>query len=255
VSGEPVNDQTAGAVRFRKSFLLVLVAGISLLFVLVIRPFLLALLLAAVFAGIAYPLYRWLLARLRGRRALAAIVTIVLLLLGVALPLAGFLTLVANEAVQVSETAGDWFRERRERLDDLRELAERVPFADRMLPESEGLAEHFSDVAARAGGTLVGKLPAVTKGTLRFFLQLFVLLYAMFFFLLDGRDILRRLLYYVPLDPAEEEALLERFVSVTRAALKGSLLIGAIQGAAAGRGSTARRLSRLRQSSRHRQPT
>jgi hypothetical protein len=80
----------------------------------------------------------------------------------------------------------------------------------------------------------MGKVAAATRGTLSFFLQLFVLLYAMFFFLLDGPAILRKILYYIPLDPAEEEALLERFVSVTRATLKGSLLIGVIQGAAAG---------------------
>jgi predicted PurR-regulated permease PerM len=80
----------------------------------------------------------------------------------------------------------------------------------------------------------MGKVAAATRGTLSFFLQLFVLLYAMFFFLLDGPAILRKILYYIPLDPAEEEALLERFVSVTRATLKGSLLIGVIQGATAG---------------------
>jgi predicted PurR-regulated permease PerM len=56
----------------------------------------------------------------------------------------------------------------------------------------------------------------------------------MFFFLLDGREILRRVLYYLPLAPAEEAQLLERFVSVTRATLKGSLLIGIIQGALGG---------------------
>lgn len=52
----PFRDPSAGALRFRQAFLLLLVAGISLLFVLVIRRFLLAVLLAAVFAGIAYPL-------------------------------------------------------------------------------------------------------------------------------------------------------------------------------------------------------
>jgi predicted PurR-regulated permease PerM len=232
--GEPARDHSLGALRFRKAFLLFLVAGISLLFLLVIRRFLLAVLLAAVFSGMAYPLYRWMLRRLWRRRALAGIATILVLLLGVALPLAGFLTMVAAEAVQVSQGAGDWFQQQQGRLDDLRSLAERIPFAGRLLPESESLVEQFREVAARTGGALVGKVAAATRGTLNLFLQLFVLLYAMFFFLLDGPDILRKILYYIPLAPAEEEALLERFVSVTRATLKGSLLIGAIQGAAAG---------------------
>ena len=234
MSAAPFRDPSRGALRFRQAFLLLLVAGISLLFLVVIRRFLLAVLLAAVFAGLAYPLYRWMVRRVRGRRALASVLTILLLLLLVALPLAGFLTLVASEAVQVSQGAGEWFQEQSGRLDDLRALVERIPFAARLLPESESLAEQFREVAGRTGGALMGTVAAATRGTLSFFLQLFVLLYAMFFFLLDGPALLRRILYYIPLDPAEEEALLERFVSVTRATLKGSLLIGVIQGATAG---------------------
>ncbi len=230
----PYRDPSRGALRFRQAFLLLLVAGISLLFLMVVRRFLLAVLLAAVFAGLAYPLYRWMLRRARGRRALAAVATILVLLLGVALPLAGFLTIVASEAVQVSQGAGDWFQQQAGRLDDLRSLVERVPFAGRLLPESGDLAEQFREVAGRTGTALMGQVAAATRGTLSFFLQLFILLYAMFFFLLDGPDILRKILYYIPLDPAEEEALLERFVSVTRATLKGSLFIGAIQGGLAG---------------------
>lgn len=234
MSDAPRRDPSDGALRFRQAFLLLLVAGISLLFLLVVRRFLLAVLLAAIFAGMAYPLYRWLLARVRGRRSLAAVATIVLLLLVVALPLASFLALVATEAVQVSEGAGAWFQEQAGRIDELRGLAERLPLVGRLVPESGEVVAELRAVAGRTGSALVGRIAAATRGTLAFFLQLFVLLYAMYFFLLDGPAILRKILYYIPLDPAEEEALLERFVSVTRATLKGSLLIGAIQGGAAG---------------------
>ncbi len=234
MSDAPRREPSGGALRFRQAFLLLLVAGISLLFVLVVRRFLLAVLLAAIFAGMAYPLFRWLLARLRGRRSLASVATIVLLMLGVALPLASFLALVTTEAIQVSEGAGEWFQEQAERIDEIRGLAERLPLVGQLVPESGEVVAALRDMAGRAGSALVGRFAAATRGTLAFFLQLFVLLYAMYFFLLDGPGILRTILYYIPLEPAEEEALLERFVSVTRATLKGSLLIGVIQGGAAG---------------------
>jgi predicted PurR-regulated permease PerM len=233
MGGTP-RDPAAGALRFRQAFLLLLVAGISLLFLRVVERFLLAVLLAAVFAAMAYPLYRWTLRLLRGRRALAAVATILLLLTVVALPLAGFLAMVAAEAVQVSEGAGAWFQQQAGRVAEIRGLLDRIPFVGRLLPESGSVVELLREVAGRTGGALMGTVAAATRGTLAFFLQLFVMLYAMFFFLLDGPGILRKVLYYIPLDPAEEEALLERFVSVTRATLKGSLLIGAIQGGAAG---------------------
>jgi hypothetical protein len=47
-------DPSVGARRFRKSFLLALAFGISVLFFFVIRRFLLTVFLAAVFAGLAY---------------------------------------------------------------------------------------------------------------------------------------------------------------------------------------------------------
>ncbi|MCA9738411.1 MAG: AI-2E family transporter, partial [Gemmatimonadetes bacterium] len=43
-----------------------------------------------------------------------------------------------------------------------------------------------------------------------------------------------RMLYLLPLSPEDENRLVERFVSVTRATLKGSMVIGILQGALAG---------------------
>lgn len=43
-----------------------------------IRAFLLTILLAAIFAGLSYPVYRWVLGRAGRRKALAAIATLVL---------------------------------------------------------------------------------------------------------------------------------------------------------------------------------
>ena len=51
--------------RFRQAFLLLLVAAISAAFVAMIRVFLLTIVLAAIFTGVSYPVYQWLLGRLR----------------------------------------------------------------------------------------------------------------------------------------------------------------------------------------------
>jgi predicted PurR-regulated permease PerM len=224
----------AGGVRFRRAFLLILVVGISLLFLMVIRPFLLSVLLAAILAGLTYPLYRWIRNRVGDRENLGAVLTLIVLLLGVGLPMAGFLAIVANEAVQVSQGAETWFQEQDDLIGQVRGWVERLPYADRLLPEEGELAAQFRSVIEKIGPALMGKLAQATRITLAFFLQLFVLLYALFFFLVDGPEILRAILRYLPLGPEQEEALLERFVSVTRATLKGSLLIGVIQGALAG---------------------
>ena len=103
-----------------------------------------------------------------------------------------------------------------------------------LLPDRERIVAMAGQLAQSAGGVLVDSLRAATLGTTNFLLQLFLMLYAMFFFLTGGPRILERILYLVPLSPEDEHRLLDRFVSVTRATIKGSLVIGVLQGAMAG---------------------
>jgi predicted PurR-regulated permease PerM len=221
-------------LRFRRAFVFGLVVSVSLLFAVMVRGFILSLFLAAIFAGLAYPLYAWILERVKGRAAPAAVLTTLVLLLGLALPIGGFLAVVATEAVQVSRGAEGWLQEQAPRIEAARSLLARIPFADRAIPEGEDLVQEFRQVAGRAGGILWGTVTGAARGTASFVLQLFVLLYAFFFFLIGGPSMLRTATGYLPLGGTEKEKLLERFLSVARATLKGSLLIGLIQGTAAG---------------------
>jgi len=54
--------------------------------------------------------------------------------------------------------------------------------------------------------------------------------------LTEGGTILTQLLYYLPLRDEEETQMVQRFVSITRATVKGTLVIGVLQGALAGLG-------------------
>jgi predicted PurR-regulated permease PerM len=67
-------------------------------------------------------------------------------------------------------------------------------------------------------------------------LDFFVMLYATFFFLKDGGAILAKIFYYMPLSDEDEQRMLHRFVSITRATVKGTLIIGLVQGTLAGLG-------------------
>lgn len=235
-----MTEEQPSQESFRKSFLVALTVAISLLFLVMIRQFLMSVLLAAIFSGMAYPLYGTFLRWCKGRKTWASLSTILVISLVIGIPLLALLGLVANQAVDVSQAAGPWIEKQIGQVDELDQriqgmaLLERFPGLRSTLPTGQEIVAKAGQVASAAGKFLVGGLGNVTRGTLGFFLQLFVMLYAMFYFLLDGKSILDRILYYVPLSPADEDRLLEKFVSVTRATLKGSLLIGIIQGALAG---------------------
>ncbi len=234
---EPAAKPPLDAARFRAIFLLLLVVGISLLFLETIRTFLTALFLGAILSGLLYPAYRTLCRWFGGREGLAsaaALGVFVIILLG---PIATFLGIVTNQAVHVSQSAGPWIEDMQTRLAEpggFDELLDRVPFVESLRPYREQLVQKLGEVAATAGGFVVARLTDITKEIARLVFLLFVMLYAMFYFLKDGRGVLRKVLYYLPLSDEDEKRMLDRFVSVTRAMVKGTFLIGIVQGSLAG---------------------
>jgi predicted PurR-regulated permease PerM len=67
-----------------------------------------------------------------------------------------------------------------------------------------------------------------------FIFMVFIMLYTMFFFLMDGHVLIEKVLYYLPLEDHDERRMLDKFTSVTRATLKGTAVIGILQGGLAG---------------------
>jgi predicted PurR-regulated permease PerM len=219
---------------FRNAFLVVLVLAISAIFIAMIRSFLMTILLAAIFSGLMHPLYDRLRRRFRDRRALASAVTLVIVVLLVVGPLLGFLGVVATQAIKVSNAVGPWIQEQVSKPDALAGLLERLPFADKLAPYREEILTRAGQLVGTVGNFVVSSLSAATRGTVNFLFHAFILLYTMFFFLMDGGRILDRILYYLPLPPEDESRMVEKFVSVSRATLKGTVIIGVIQGALAG---------------------
>lgn len=220
--------------KFRIAFFLLLLVFISALFFAMIRRFLMTILLAAIFAGLSRPLYGKLLGWFRGRRVLAAATTLVFVLVVVIGPLLFFVGVLAGQAVQVTQIAGPWIQEQIRNPDLLYQRLEALPGFERIEPYRAEILEKLGALVGTIGNFVVDGLSATTKGTVTFFFHFFILLYTMFYFLMDGDKLLRRILYYIPLSHEDEEYMVEKFLSVSRATLKGTLIIGILQGGLAG---------------------
>ncbi len=224
--------------KFHRVFILILVAVISAVFLQMIRGFIVTVLMAAIFSGLAHPLYRRVLHLVRGRRATAAVLTLVVILLVVVTPLVLFMGIVATEALDISQSVTPWVRQHIREPSKLGQLLERLPYADQIQTQvqaySTQIIEKMGELAGRVSSFLVNSLSAATRGTVGFLFHLFVMLYAMFFFLAGGRQVLDRTLGYVPLPEADKELMVDKFVSVARATLKGTFVVGVVQGGLAG---------------------
>jgi predicted PurR-regulated permease PerM len=217
--------------RFQQAFILLLMFITFMGFIGMIQEFLIALVLAAIFSGLLFPLYNKLLHYFNNRSALTAVTILIISIFAVAFPLAGFAGMVTSEAIQISQKATPIVKEI---LDNKISLSEQipnwVPLHEALKSFDETILNKASQATTKIGSWLVSNLSSATKGTLDFFLSLFIMFYAMFYFLIHGPQLLASLASLLPLSKKEYEQLMKRGLMVTRASLKGIIIIGVIQG-------------------------
>jgi predicted PurR-regulated permease PerM len=217
-----------------KWVLLLLVIFISALFLSMIRQFLMAIFLAGIFSALSFPLYsrfgKW----FNGRYKLASIATIIIIVLVVLLPLAGLLGIITAQAIRVGEAIKPWVEQQLSEPDAISSALKSLPFIDKIEPYRNTILNKTGEMVGSVSGFLINHLSSFTLGTVNFLFMLFIMLYTMFFFLMDGSKLIEKILYYLPLEDHDERRMLDRFTSVTRATLKGTAVIGILQGGLAG---------------------
>ena len=215
---------------FGRTFLLAVLIGVTVIFVQMVRVFLLPVLLAAVFTTLFYPLFNWLLDIQKERRWLAALLTCLLLFIGLLLPLYFIGNLVTREAIHFYQTAGHEMREMLQKGDDgpLGRVRNSGWFRSMELDRVDWPAT-LQAIGARASGWFAGFIGRTSGNAVQVVAGVFVTLFIMFYFFRDGPQLLARIKYLIPLPEEYEDALIARFVKVSRATIKGTLVIGLIQ--------------------------
>ena len=225
------------AIREDRRAFILLLAGVSLAFVWILRPFAGAILWGVTLAIVFGPLQRRILPRVGGRRSLAALATLLAILVIVIIPVGVVVVLLIQQAVALYLRIGSGEL-------NVGDYVQRI--VDAMPPWVANLVERFapadlSTVRDRVSGLLTGALQflgsqALNLGqnTLAFVLSTFVMLYLLFFLLRDGDALAARIRAAVPLAPARRDSLARRFTVVIRATIKGSLIVSVVQGTLGG---------------------
>ena len=217
-----------------KTTLLCLVVIISALFLTMIHQFLMAIFMAGLFSAMVSPLHHRLTAKLHGRETLASILTVLGIVLLVLTPLAVLITLVVTQAISVGQSVTPWVQGFIKEPSTLSALLEKVPHYEEILPYRDIIIQKAGEMVGTLSTFLIDSLSAFTKLTIDAIFSSIIMLYVMFYFLSMGDVLLRKILYFLPMDNNNEQKLLNRFTSVARATIKGTLIIGVMQGAICG---------------------
>jgi predicted PurR-regulated permease PerM len=226
-------NEGSGERRLQDKVFLWLLVGVSLAFAWILQPFFGAILWAAVIAILFVPLQRRLVARFRGRRTLAALATLLAVMLIVILPLAFVTTALVQEATGIYERMkageinfGQYFRQVIDALPGWATgMLERYGLMD-----FRAVQERVSESMLSGSKWLGSRALTFGQGTFDFVVSFFIMLYLLFFLLRDGDDIVARIRDAMPLRMSQQRELLEKFNVVIRATVKGNLVVAIVQG-------------------------
>jgi predicted PurR-regulated permease PerM len=174
--------------------------------------------------------------RLAGRTSIAAILTVIVIFFTVLVPTLLIAGAVADQGVQLYQRLEQGDINLGALLDRL-EGALPVEVSDwlvRVGIEPVSLQERISQAAVDASGFIASLAVSIGQNVTRFALSFFIMLYLLFFVLRDGEQLLDRLMWALPLGDERERSLFAKFVEVSRATIKGTLVVGIVQGTLGG---------------------
>lgn len=221
------------SIKANRIILLLFVLFISAIFFAMIRYFLLAIFLAAIFSALAMPVFNRFESWFRGRKSLSASMTMLTLLLMVFFPLAALLGIVAAQAVSISRITLPWIRQQFQEPAAFNQQLSSLPYYSELELYRDEILLKAGELADRTGSMLFNTISSFTHSAVNDLFLLFIFLYTMFFFLRDGKQFLKIILSYLPLTESDQHRLLDRFLSVTRATIKGTMVVGIVQGSLA----------------------
>jgi predicted PurR-regulated permease PerM len=214
--------------------LLLMVTAISALFLTMIRQFLMAIFMAGLFSAMTAPIHNRLTRRLHDRENLASILIIIAIVCLILIPLGFLIGVVINQAVHVAQSVTPWIESFIEEPGVLSEYVAKMPYYEEVLPYRDTILEKAGQVVGLVSNLLINSLSSLTKVTLNALFNIVIMLYVMFYFMTMGDVLLKKIMYYLPMTHEDEERLLLRFTSVTRATMKSTLIIGILQGGICG---------------------
>lgn len=212
-----------------------LVLGTTALFLWMVRGFLLPVFWAAVFAMLFQPLFLRLLVLLRGRRNLAAALGTLTVVVVVLVPAGLLVGALAQQGLSLYQriASGEINADAVVRFVE-RSVPALTRVATRYGVDVDRVRDGLQGAAGSATQYIAGTALAVGQNALTLAVLFGLMLYFLFFFFRDGERIVQALVRAIPMGDAREKRLFRKIAEVSRATVKGTIVVAAVQGAVGG---------------------
>jgi predicted PurR-regulated permease PerM len=211
----------------------VLLLSVSLALVYILRVFAYPIFWAAVIAALAHPLYKKLQRRLKSNN-LSTAITLIIVTIVILLPLSIIGTLMVTESLGLYETFVDNKGNIGNSAQQLVTALAHNPYLQRLDINDQIIADKIKEASTEIGKFIFTTVTSFTQDSFKFLLMFIIMLYTLFFFVRDGEFFLKKIMHLAPLGDKYEKILYDKFTSTARATIKGTIIVGIIQGVLGG---------------------
>lgn len=207
-------------------FLLILLAGIFVLAFFIFKPFLYALALAMVFATVLQPVYQKIVGFARGRQGLAALTTILIVIIFIFTPLVFLGIQIFQEAQQLysSLTEGGGKNAIFNFFNDLLDSFQNY------FPAAQEFSVNIDQYLKQGLSWLLQHLGSVFRSFAKMTVSSFLFLVALYYLLKDGQKLKAAIIALSPLSDTDDETIFQKIEMAVGSVIKGNLLIALVQG-------------------------
>lgn len=218
----------------QRSFLVLLIL-VTVLFLFLLKPFFGAVFWACALTILFYPLQKYLNRRWPKWPNAAALVTLLATIFVGIIPAIFLLTSFLQEGIDLYHSLQTSEIDPGAYIDQIRHAFPAVESLMKTMDISAGdLKAHATSTAVTFTRFIAEHAVQLGQGALRFFISLGIMLYINFFLLRDGHTIINLLIRALPLGDERERLLFSKFAEVTRATIKGNLVVAIVQGSLGG---------------------
>jgi predicted PurR-regulated permease PerM len=219
--------------KMRNFLFLALLAAVTVAFIWVIKTFAYPIFWAAIIAGMFYPIYR-LINRKLNVPNLSTAITMMITVLVIVVPLVLVGTLVVNQSIDMYNSLSQNSGSIKTGVSAAVDWVKNNPLTSQLNIDQSTITAKFTELAQSLTSFLLNSAKSFTQNSVVFLIMLFITFYSLFFFIRDGEKLLKKLMHLCPLGDDQEKMLYNKFTSTTRATIKGSLIVGLIQGTLGG---------------------
>jgi len=208
---------------------------VTVLFFYLLKPFFAALFWACAIGLVFFPVRVWLDNKWGRRPNTNALLTLLLCVIVVVIPVLGLLSSVFQEGARLYQRIDTGEIRPETYIDQMRNALPQVQAVlERVGIETDALRSQASSAAVTVSQFVAKNALSVGQSTFQFFLHLCLMLYVTYFLLRDGPRLVEMLVRALPLGDERERLLFKKFAEVTRATIKGNLVVAVVQGALGG---------------------